>query len=149
MISFMIIFSGSLMTRNLSGLVTANDLLSQSDYMQSVLFVIPESEEKIWLNEYESLLPLGAVPRSARALCRDDGQVLYVVVLMKKFMDDFIQAAAPKKFIARTDFQIDSEQQNQETEALSKLEADVKSQWVTFFVYLNYYSKFLILVCFD
>ena len=126
------VFSGSLLTRNLSGLVAVNDIISQSDYMQSVLFVIPESEEKIWLNEYESLLPLGAVPRSARVLCRDDGQVLYVVVEMKKFVDDFIQAAAPKKFIARTDFQFDSEQQTQETEAISKLESDVKSQWVFF-----------------
>lgn len=124
------------MTRNLSGLVTANDLISHSDYMQSVLFVIQESEEQTWLNEYETLLPLGAVPRSARALCRDDGQVLYVVVLMKKFLDDFIKAAASKKFIARTDFQIDSEQQAQETEALSKLEADVKSQWVIFYFFM-------------
>ena len=142
MFSFMNIFSGSLMTRNLSGLVTANDLIPRSDYMQSVLFVIPELEEKNWLNEYESLLPLGAVPRSARALCRDDGQVLYVVVLMKKFIDDFIQAAGSKKFIARTDFQIDSEQQNQETEALSKLEADVKNQWVIFLLILILIENF-------
>lgn len=118
------------MTRNLSGLVTEKDLISTSDYMQSVLFVIQESEEQAWLNEYETIVPLGAVPRSARALCRDDGQVLYVVVLMKKFTEEFIQAAATKKFIARTDFQIDSEQQAQETEAFYKLETDVKTQWV-------------------
>ena len=120
------------MTRNLSGLVTEKDLVSNSDYMQSVLFVIQESEEQAWLNEYETILPLGAVPRSARALCRDDGQVLYVVVLMKKFIEEFIQASASKKFIARTDFQIDSEQQTQETEAFSKLETDVKIQLVIF-----------------
>lgn len=118
------------MTRNLSGLVKAEDLISASDYMQSVLFVIQESEEQIWLNEYESLLPFGAVPRSARALYRDDGQVLYVVVLMKKFVDEYIKAAAAKKYIARTDFEINSEQNSQETEAFSKLEIDVKSQWV-------------------
>ena len=135
-------FSGSLMTRNLSSLVTAEDVLSSSDYMQSVLFVIQESDETTWLNEYERLLPLGAVPRSARTLYRGDGQVLYVVVLMKKFLNDYIQAAAAKKFIARTDFQIDSEQNVQEAETFSKLEIDVKTQWVIItllFFYLNSY----------
>lgn len=130
------------MTRNLSGLVTEKDLISNSDYMQSVLFVIQESEEQAWLNEYETILPLGAVPRSARALCRDDGQILYVVVLMKKFTEEFIQAAASKKYIARTDFQIDSEQQAQETEALSKLETDVKTQWV-----ISKHALFIINFC--
>lgn len=118
------------MNRNLSGLVKAEDFISNSDYMQSVLFVINESDEQAWLNEYESILPLGAVPRSARALSRDDGQILYIVLLMKKFVDDYVKEAAGKKFIARTDFVLDSEQQAQQSEALSKVEADVKSQWV-------------------
>lgn len=121
------------MTRNLSGLVKPEDVISNSDYMQSLLFVIQESEESIWLNEYERLLPIGAVPRSARVLYRDDGQVLYVIIVMKKFVDEYIQVALAKKFIARTDFEVNSEQNAQESEAHSKLEADVKSQWVKYF----------------
>ena len=46
------------MTRNLAGLVSPNHIISNSDYMQSVLFVIPESEESTWMNEYETLLPM-------------------------------------------------------------------------------------------
>ena len=118
------------MTRNLSGLVKADDIIPGSDYMQSVLFVIQESDEATWQNEYERLLPLGAVPRSARVLCRDDGQILYVIVLMKKFAEEYIKAATAKKFIARTDFELNSEQNTQEFEAVFKLEADLKSQWV-------------------
>lgn len=118
------------MTRNLSGLVSVNDIIPTSDYMQSVLFIIPESEESTWINEYETFLPMGAVPRSARALHRDDGYILYVVVIMKKFMDEYVTIASSKKFIARLDFEINSEQQTQEVENLSKLESDVKNQWV-------------------
>lgn len=118
------------MTRNLASLVSPNHIISNSDYMQSVLFVIPESEESTWMNEYETLLPMGAVPRSSRELHRDDGYILYVVVVMKKFIEEYVKAAAAKKFIARLDFEINSEQQAQETEALSKLESDVKNQWV-------------------
>lgn len=111
-------------------MVKAEDLISNSEYMQSILFVINENDEQSWLNEYESILPLGAVPRSARELHREDGQILYIVVLMKKFVDEYVKAAAAKKFIARTDFVLDSEQQAQESEAHSKVEADVKNQWV-------------------
>ena len=57
---------------------------------------------------------------------RDDGYILYVVVVMKKFIEEYVKAAAAKKFIARLDFEINSEQQAQEAEALSKLESDVK-----------------------
>lgn len=118
------------MTRNLSGLISSNDLISNSEYMQSVVFIIPETSESSWLDEYESILPLGAVPRSARALHREDGQVLYSVVVMKKFMDEYIKASHAKKYLARTDFEFSSEQEAQESESCSKLEADVKSQWV-------------------
>lgn len=118
------------MTRNLSGLVSVNDIIPTSDYMQSVLFIIPESEESTWINQYETFLPMGAVPRSARALYRDDGYILYVVVIMKKFMEEYVTIASSKKFIARLDFEISSEQQSQEVENLSKLESDVKNQWV-------------------
>ena len=120
------------MTRNLSGLVSTNDLIANSDYLQSVIFVIPESEEFTWLNEYETLLPMGAVPRSARALHREDGYILYIVVVMKKFIDDYVKIAVTKKFIPRLDFEVNSEQQVQETENLSKLESDAKNQWVKF-----------------
>lgn len=120
------------MTRNLSGLVSVNDIIPASEYMQSIIFVIPESEESAWINEYETLLPIGAIPRSARALHRDDGYILYVIVVMKKFVEEYVKTAASKKFIARLDFEIYSEQQTQEVENLSKLESDVKNQWVRF-----------------
>lgn len=124
------------MTRNLAGLVSANDIIPNSDYMQSVLFVIPESENSIWLNRYETLLPLGAVPRSALELFREDGFILYVVVVMKKFVEEYIKVAADKKFIARLDFEINSEQQIEDAEKLSRLESDVKNQWVNLlFIY--------------
>ena len=63
-------------------------------------------------------------------LHKEDGQILYVIVIMKKFIAEYIQAAASRKFIARTDFDLDLEQQTKETEAVSKLETDIKTQWV-------------------
>lgn len=136
-------FSGSLMTRNLAGLVNSNDIIQNSDYLQSVFIIILEADESRWLNEYESILPLGAVPRSARALHKEDGQILYTVVIMKKFVEEYVRTAALKRFVARMDFQLDSDQQTQETEAISKLEADIKSQWVNNMLCSN--IKFFIL----
>ena len=141
-IYLLLFFSGSLMTRNLSDLVTSNDIIPSSDYLQSALFIISEADESKWLNEYETILPLGAVPRSARVLHKEDGQILYVIVVMKKFFDEYIQASAAKKFIARTDFNLDSEQQSKETEAIFKLEADIKSQWVNLLIIFCYSSSF-------
>lgn len=146
--SFHRLHSGNLINRNLTGLVKSTDILTNSEYLQSVLFVIPRNEEAKWLNEYETLIPLGAVPRSARSLHTENEHILYVIVVIQKYVQEYIQAATSKGYVARTDFQFDPEAQSQEGIAVEKLESDVKSQWVQFTSFLRmYWFLYIVLYC--
>lgn len=108
----------------------AEDVLSGSEYMQTAFFVINQNDKKSWLEKYESLVPLGAVPRSAKVIVEDTEHALFAVVLMKKYAQEYIKAASLLKFVPRTDFSFDSEAANQSAEASNQLESEVQSQWV-------------------
>lgn len=123
--------SGSLLTRNLNGLVQAEDVIQNSEYLQTYFFVINKSIQAAWLNEYEGLIPMGAVPRSARQLAEDGEYLLYGVVLLKKYAEEYVKEAAKRKYVPRTDFSFDAEVLSQNWDASSKLESEVQSQWVS------------------
>lgn len=83
-----------------------------------------------WLDEYEGLVPMGAVPRSARQLAEDGEYLLYGVVLLKKHAEEYLKEAAKRKYVPRSDFVYDAELVAQNWDASSKLESEVQSQWV-------------------
>ncbi len=119
-----------MLTRNLNGIVKAENVLSGSEYMQTAFFVINQNDKKAWVEKYEGLVPLGAVPRSARLVVEDAEHALFSVVVMKKSIEEYMKAASLLKFVPRTDFAFDPEVANQSAEATNKLESDVQSQWV-------------------
>ena len=98
--------------------------------MQTAFFVINQNDKKSWLEKYEGLVPMGAVPRSAKLIVEDAEHALFGVVLMKKYAEEYIKAASLLKFVPRTDFTFDSEAAYLSHEAANKLESEVQSQWV-------------------
>jgi V-type H+-transporting ATPase subunit C len=114
----------------LTDVVKAEDLVLGSEYMESLLFVLHQDAQEDWHNSYEQLVPMAAVPRSARLIVQEGDYCLYAVVVLKKYKEPFIQAAQNKKFIPRLDFQFIAEAASDKNDESAKLESEVKSLWV-------------------
>jgi len=120
---------GNLMIASLEDVLTDERLLQatgqtvdqhfvNTEFLRTVVVVIPRGGEKEWLECYEQLdnesvqvkgsrgesssFTSPVVPRSARRIVDDkDGFVLYTVVVLVKFLDSFRTAAKSKRFVVR------------------------------------------------
>jgi len=101
--------TGSLLTRDLNKDLAGfkdpteketKDGKEKSEYLTSLLVVVPKAEQKNWLKTYETLTEL-VVPRSSQKICEDEEFVLNTVVLFTRVAEDFKNAARSKKFTVR------------------------------------------------
>lgn len=114
---------------------------SDSEYLSSLLLVVPKAGEEGFLASYEGLdasaVPLGAegardsvkgspvVPRSARRLAEDkDGYVLFAVTILKKFEASF-RAACKERRITVREFTFDPAAAGAAASSAAALEVDV------------------------
>lgn len=120
---------GSLLTRNLGDIVKKNDFVLDSEYLTTLLVVIPKSHSVDWKTKYETLTDM-VVPRSSRILFDDPegDSVLWSVTLFKKVVDEFKHHCRENKFSVR-DFTYNEEELIAGKNELSKLEADKKKQF--------------------
>jgi len=119
--------TGSLLVRNLSSLVKKQDFVLDSEYMQTLLVVVPKSMMQDWEIMYEKLTDM-VVPRSSSCLFSDNEHALYTVTLFKKVIDEFKHHAREKKFIVR-EFQWDDSQIEASKEELTKLAQNKKKHF--------------------
>lgn len=141
---------GNLMVCGLDEVVTARALedagaelvAPDSEYLASLLLVLPKVSEEGFLASYETQLdgssvPLGGeagrdavkgspvVPRSARRIAEDkDGYVLYTVTILKKFEGTFRTACKEKRITVR-EFAFDPSAAGAAAAAAAALEVDV------------------------
>lgn len=92
--------TGNLSTKSLYGIVTKDDFVQGSEYLETLLVAVPNNLEKDWLKSYETLAPM-VVPRSSSRLGQDDEFALYNVTLFKKHILEFVQKARAHKFVPR------------------------------------------------
>eukprot|EP00211_Chloroparvula_japonica_P006976 CAMPEP_0119133848 /NCGR_PEP_ID=MMETSP1310-20130426/14058_1 /TAXON_ID=464262 /ORGANISM="Genus nov. species nov., Strain RCC2339" /LENGTH=391 /DNA_ID=CAMNT_0007124571 /DNA_START=105 /DNA_END=1280 /DNA_ORIENTATION=- len=102
---------GSLMLRDLSSLVKPEDLVT-SEYLSTLLVVIPKYSEKDWFEQYETIMPTPQppqpppiVPRSSRKLAEDNEFCLMTVVVLRLVENEFKQASRQLRFVVR-DFEL-------------------------------------------
>eukprot|EP01121_Diplochlamys_sp_Union-15-3_P001850 TRINITY_DN11604_c0_g1_i2.p1 TRINITY_DN11604_c0_g1~~TRINITY_DN11604_c0_g1_i2.p1 ORF type:complete len:371 (-),score=78.08 TRINITY_DN11604_c0_g1_i2:7-1119(-) len=86
--------SGSLLVRDLSSIITKEHIM-ETDFMTTVIIVIPKSEEKEFRKEYEFLAEY-VLPRSAVKIVEDMDHALFTVNMFKIVADDFRNAARDK-----------------------------------------------------
>ena len=79
--------SGTLLTRRLDKDIP-DDIILDSEYMQSVFVVIQKSQHKEFKKGYESLCDY-VVPESDILVTSDDDYELHRVIVFKKLLDDF------------------------------------------------------------
>lgn len=92
--------TGSLAVRDVSDLVSDNDVVQDSEYMTTLLVAVPKSSSRQWWNKYEYLCEQ-VVPRSSKQISEDNEYILVTVVLFRRKMDEFKTAAREAGFSPR------------------------------------------------
>lgn len=119
--------TGSLLTRNLGDLVKKEDFVLDSEYLQTLLVVVPRSFQHDWFGKYETLTDM-IVPRSSRVLFEDEENCLVSVTLFRRVADEFRHKCRENKFNVR-DFQYNESEMAAGKTEITKLEADKKKQY--------------------
>uniref|UniRef100_A0A672MHH0 V-type proton ATPase subunit C n=1 Tax=Sinocyclocheilus grahami TaxID=75366 RepID=A0A672MHH0_SINGR len=119
---------GSLLTRSLADIVKKNDFVLDSEYLTTLLVVVPKTSYPDWQKTYETLSEM-VVPRSTKLLFEDQDSGLFSVTLFRKAIDDFKHKARENKFMVR-DFQYNEEEMKADKEEMTRLSTDKKKQFV-------------------
>uniref|UniRef100_A0A8C1RLR5 V-type proton ATPase subunit C n=1 Tax=Cyprinus carpio TaxID=7962 RepID=A0A8C1RLR5_CYPCA len=80
--------AGSLLTRSLADIVKKDDFVLDSEYLITMLVVVPKTNYNDWQRTYETLAEM-VVPRSTNLLFEDQDSGLFTVTLFRKAIDDF------------------------------------------------------------
>ncbi|KAF8845406.1 ATPase, V1 complex, subunit C [Paxillus ammoniavirescens] len=119
--------TGNLSVRSLVDVVSKEDMIQDSEYMQTCLVAVPKTLTKEWNAKYERLTTM-VVPRSSSPIASDDEYTLFGVVIFKKVHDAFVQSCRENKFIVR-DFVYSEEQIDKQREELETAEVTEKELW--------------------
>ncbi|XP_072764268.1 V-type proton ATPase subunit C [Anoplolepis gracilipes] len=119
--------TGSLLTRNLADLVKKEHFILDSEYLTTLLVIVPRSNFQDWYSCYEKLTDM-IVPRSTQLITQDSEYGLFTITLFKKVIDEFKLHAREKKFIVR-DFIYNEEELAAGKNEITKLVTDKKKQF--------------------
>uniref|UniRef100_A0A0K0F0F2 V-type proton ATPase subunit C n=1 Tax=Strongyloides venezuelensis TaxID=75913 RepID=A0A0K0F0F2_STRVS len=99
--------TGSLVSKDLSEIVKADDFVLNSEYLQTLMVVVPKNLAKEWESSYSTFSDK-VVPGSSRLIHEDGENCLYSVTLFKKVIDEYKVKCREFKFVVR-DFVYDEE----------------------------------------
>lgn len=119
--------TGSLLTKDLSDIVKKEDFVLNSEYLTTLLVVVPKSNAKDWETQYWTLTDM-VVPGSTKLIFGDQENNLYTVTLFKKVVDDYKVKARSFRFVVR-DFVYDEEILNQGKNERNKLTQEKVKQY--------------------
>jgi len=122
--------TGNLLVRSLTDVVDKKYFVLDSEFLTTLLVVVPKHNIKEWKDSYETQISQMVVPRSSEMITEDRDYALFTVTLFKRFVDDFKQAARERKFIVR-DFEYKEEEIETERKERSQLGSDLKKQLAT------------------
>lgn len=127
--------TGSLLLRSLGDLVKKEHFVD-SEYLTTLLVVVPKALSKDWEKSYETILPELVVPRSSTLIYEDNEHCLYNVTLFRKVMEEFKLKAREKKFVVR-DFKYSEEELAAGKSHHAKLKMDKSRQLSVLFRWLK------------
>ncbi|NXP49286.1 VATC1 ATPase, partial [Heliornis fulica] len=119
--------AGSLLTRSLADIIKKEDFVLDSEYLVTLLVIVPKINYNDWVKQYETLAEM-VVPRSSNVLFEDQDSYLCNVTLFRKAVDDFKHKAREYKFMVR-DFQYNEEEMKADKEEMNRLSTDKKKQF--------------------
>ncbi|KAJ7655056.1 hypothetical protein DFH06DRAFT_1201473 [Mycena polygramma] len=119
--------TGNLSIRSLVDVVSKEDFVQDSEYLETLLVAVPRANVKDWNSKYERLSSM-VVPRSSASVASDDEYTLFSVVVFRKVHDDFLQKCRENKFIVR-DFVYSEEEFAKQHEDLATADTTEKELW--------------------
>jgi len=119
--------TGNLLTRNLVDIVKKDDFILDSEYLITLVVIVPRAFKEDWEKKYEHLTEK-IVPRSSRMVYEDSENHVMTVSLFRLVQDEFKNKCRENKFIVR-DFQYSEEEIQAGKSELDKLHADQKKQF--------------------
>ncbi|CAG2100546.1 unnamed protein product [Medioppia subpectinata] len=119
--------TGSLLVRNLSELVKRENFVLGSEYLTTLLVVVPKAYFKDWQTKYEKLTDM-IVPRSSHLIFEDNDHGLFTITLFNKVVDEFKAHARENRFVVR-EFQYNEEDITAGKNEIVKIENDLKRQY--------------------
>lgn len=119
--------TGSLMTKNLGGLVKKEHFVMDSEYLVTLLVVVPLAIGNDWWLRYERLAEF-VVPRSSYLVTQDTDHMLVTVTLFRRCQDDFKHKCRENKFMVR-DFIYDEKILQSSKEERARLADDKQRQY--------------------
>ncbi|KAJ8708573.1 hypothetical protein PYW08_009955 [Mythimna loreyi] len=119
--------TGSLLTRNLADLVKREHFILDSEYLTTLLVIVPKSSFNDWTANYEKLTDM-IVPRSSKLIYQDNDYGLFTVTLFKKVVEEFKHHARDRKFVVR-DFSYNEADLAAGKNEITKLVTDKKKQF--------------------
>ncbi|XP_026740775.1 V-type proton ATPase subunit C [Trichoplusia ni] len=119
--------TGSLLTRNLADLVKKEHFILDSEYLTTLLVIVPKSLFIDWNVHYEKITDM-IVPRSSQLISQDNDFGLFTVTLFKKVVEEFKLHARERKFVVR-DFHYNEQDLAAGKNEITKLVTDKKKQF--------------------
>ncbi|KAF9480443.1 ATPase, V1 complex, subunit C [Pholiota conissans] len=119
--------TGNLSARSLADVVSKDDFIQDSEYLETLLVAVPKLLVKDWNVKYERLTSM-VVPRTSNLIASDDDFSLFSVVIFRRVHDDFIQKCREQKFIVR-DFHYSEEEIAKQREELETAATTEKELW--------------------
>ncbi|KAJ7357126.1 hypothetical protein B0H14DRAFT_2493863 [Mycena olivaceomarginata] len=119
--------TGNLSLRSLVDVVSKDDFIQDSEYMETLLVAVPKAIVKDWNSKYERLSSM-VVPRSSKSIASDDEYTLFGVVVFRRVHDEFVQKCRENKFIVR-DFVYSEEEFAKQREELANADTTEKELW--------------------
>ena len=102
-------------------------LITDSEYLETHLIVVPSNNRKDFLKSYESIAPM-VVPRSAVELAKDDEFFLYAVTTFKKHSNEFLQKCRESKWTPRQYKYVEGGKEEEQKE-LDRVAREEKKVW--------------------
>lgn len=119
-----------MLTRNLADLVKKEHFILDSEYLTTLLVIVPKAHFNEWYAGFEKLTDM-IVPRSSSLIVQDSDFGLFNVTLFKKVVEEFKLHAREKKFVVR-EFTYNEEELAAGKNEITKLVTDKKKQFVSF-----------------
>ncbi|CAL8093581.1 unnamed protein product [Orchesella dallaii] len=119
--------TGSLITRNLADIVKKEHFVLDSEYLVTLVVVVPKMNFHDWEMKYEKLTDM-VVPRSSKLIFQDQEHGLFTVTLFRKVVDVFKYHCRENKFVVR-DFTYNEEELALGKTEITKLHTDKKKMF--------------------
>ncbi|PPQ90432.1 hypothetical protein CVT25_014950 [Psilocybe cyanescens] len=138
--------AGNLSIRSLVDVVSKDDFIQDSEYLETLLVAVPKALTKDWNDKYERLTSM-VVPRTSTVITSDDEYSLVSVVVFRRVHDEFVQKCREHKFIVR-DFVYSEEEIAKQQQELEVAGTTAKELWTELLrlARTNFSESFQILV---